>query len=699
MRLFLIIFISIFLLSISTLTAQDIKRCKTPEVNNYILENNPDARKSTNKLEEFTQNFTENYVKSDQVYIIPIVFHILHDNGPENISKEQVLDAVRIINEDFRKQNSDTNLIIDEFKSIASDTYIEFRLAKVDPWGNCTDGITRYETDATYEANDYAKQVAQAWPRDMYLNVWVVHDIPGAAGYSYYPGSVDGGWGENVDGVILCYNYLGSISPSSGNKARTLTHEIGHYLNLMHPWGNSNEPGLQSNCDIDDNVSDTPNTIGSESCVLSQSTCGSLDNVQNYMDYSYCSRMFSLGQGERMQATLNSSTSGRNNLSTTSNLIATGTIDGFENLCPPIAEFMVDNYKGCEGFDVSFTNRTYGTNLDSCSYYWEFEGGTPSTSSDENPVVNYPTPGNYDVNLTVSNSSGTDILTKQTFIHSVDTLLGGIPPYTESFENSSFPVNLTDDTQSWENIEDGEAHWERTEVVSAEGNACLRIANYLNEEETLNVLVSPNLNISDIDSNLVLTFKVAYARKDVYSKDILQMRASPDCGHYWSIRYYKQGSSSLITAQNDPVSGTFIPTEDDWREETVDLGYYLNKSYIMLKFMVTSRGGNYLYMDDIRLNGEPLSTLIEKTIGENLLVYPNPFDDDTRIELYSESGGNADLEITDINGRRIAISPINIKSGSNYYKLSSFAQNLRPGIYFIRVTSDNINEMQKIIKL
>ena len=104
------------------------------------------------------------------------------------------------------------------------------------------------------------------------------------------------------DGIVIQHNYTGSIGTSNAYRSRTLTHEVGHWLNLRHPWGNSNNPGLAENCDEDDLVDDTPNTMGWTSCVLEGTTCGSLDNVQNYMDYSYCGRMFTLGQKDRMRA-------------------------------------------------------------------------------------------------------------------------------------------------------------------------------------------------------------------------------------------------------------------------------------------------------------------------------------------------------------------------------------------------------------
>ncbi|MCB0789477.1 MAG: hypothetical protein KDB75_09250, partial [Flavobacteriales bacterium] len=243
-------------------------------------------------------------------YVIPVVFHIIHNNGPENISNEQVIDAVRVLNDDFNKLNADWDNVNAAFLGLVADVGVQFRLATKDPFGNCTNGITRTVSTLTYQGDQDMKDLVQ-WPRNKYLNVWVAASADGAAGYTFRPNAVSQSWAASWDGIVLLHNYTGSIGTSAPSRSRTLTHEVGHWINLAHTWGNSNEPGLTSNCNGDDNVSDTPNTIGWTSCSLNGSTCGSLDNVENYMEYSYCSKMFTEGQKQRMLAALNSGTAQR----------------------------------------------------------------------------------------------------------------------------------------------------------------------------------------------------------------------------------------------------------------------------------------------------------------------------------------------------------------------------------------------------
>ena len=147
-------------------------------------------------------------------------------------------------------------------------------------------------------------------------------------------------WHPMANGIWLRHDYCGSIGTGSLYRSRTFIHEVGHWLNLPHTWGSSNEPGIASNCTMDDGVSDTPNTIGSTWCNYNETTCGSRSNIENHMEYSSCRKMFTVGQKARMRTALLSSVGGRNNLITAQNQAATG-ID----VAPPFCSadfFLID---------------------------------------------------------------------------------------------------------------------------------------------------------------------------------------------------------------------------------------------------------------------------------------------------------------------------------------------------------------------
>jgi hypothetical protein len=186
------------------------------------LSQHPELQIQRDELEAFTQQFTSSSDRA--IKVVPIVFHVIHNYGSENIAKSQIEDAVRIINEDYQLLNPDQDDVIAAFSSIVANVEFEFRLAQLDPNGNCTDGITRTASTLTFNADDNVKELV-VWPRNKYLNVWVVDNISfGAGGYAYLPGSAQAA----VDGIVVLHTQLGSIGTSGGSNfsARTLTHEI-----------------------------------------------------------------------------------------------------------------------------------------------------------------------------------------------------------------------------------------------------------------------------------------------------------------------------------------------------------------------------------------------------------------------------------------------------------------------------------------
>lgn len=255
-------------------------------------------------------------------YIIPVVFHVLHLGGPENISDAQIQNAMRLLNNDFNKRNADTATVVPDFENNIANIGVEFRLAKLDPNGLPTNGIDRIYTTLTNHGWDDSSKINQ-WPQDKYLNIWVCKDLEGhAAAYSFYPSYAQ--LLPLQDGIMIQYNYLGSTGSARPTTAHVLTHEVGHFFNLKHPWDDLINGGPCG----DDDVFDTPITQSS-GCNLSLATCNPpiVENVQNFMTGSYCNVMFTNGQKDRMDAALNNLMGNRIYLWQIDNLIATGTSD------------------------------------------------------------------------------------------------------------------------------------------------------------------------------------------------------------------------------------------------------------------------------------------------------------------------------------------------------------------------------------
>lgn len=236
-----------------------------------------------------------------QVVYIPVVVHIVYNTSEENISNERVFQQLDALNRDFRAINSDKSNIAASFTGMAADAKIEFLLTTKDPEGNTHNGITRTQTNRTLFSNDdiyfTTSGGKDAWDTDRYLNIWVCKLVPGVFGFASFPGG-----NAATDGVVIDYRYIGvgNDLPIDYRLGRTAVHEIGHWLNLQHPWGTGG-------CSSDDGIEDTPlQEAAHSSCNLSHSSCGNLDMVQNFMNTQddNCLLFFTPGQVARMRETL-----------------------------------------------------------------------------------------------------------------------------------------------------------------------------------------------------------------------------------------------------------------------------------------------------------------------------------------------------------------------------------------------------------
>lgn len=671
--------------------SQDLP-CGTSIMTEQAMQNHPEMQSIRQQLEAFTQSFDPNSSER-AIKVVPVVFHIIHNYGPENIPREQVEDAVRILNEDYQLLNEDQNEVVSAFAGIIGNTQFEFRLARKDPNGNCTDGITRTVSTLTYEANDNVKDLI-SWPSNRYLNIWVADKVLAGGvrvgGYAYQPGNAPG---SNNDGIIVDHRQLGSVGTSNGSNfaARTLTHEVGHWFNLDHTWGSSNQPGLASNCNIDDGVSDTPNTIGvaDQSCNLTQNTCGTLDNVQNYMDYSNCAKMFTVGQSNRMIAAINSSAGNRNNLWSTSNLTFTG-VNGDPVQCAPVADFYAQANTSCDNSSITLYDASYNAAVDGTwSWNWTISGGTPATSTEQNPSVSYPAPGTYPVSLTVTNAAGTDSQTKTGFITIGPSVASMATPYSEGFEQSGFPAINADPFQNW-TINGQSNAFQRTTASFATGSASVRYVNSAVTEGSVSELISPYINLDNTISPVTLTFKVAYAQRTSATNDRLQVYASDNCGRTWVLRYNKMGSA-LSTTGGTTISGTFNPTASQWRTETVNLSPLIGDASGLIKFVVTDSSGNNIFLDDINITGTPAG-LSPTAINEFLtFVQPNPGNGEAMVQVGMAQQGTLELEMMDLGGRVIGSRNFGrVAAGEHQFRIGDLAA-VPPasGLYFIRIRSGN----------
>ncbi|MDX5442614.1 MAG: T9SS type A sorting domain-containing protein [Hymenobacteraceae bacterium] len=672
--------------------------CGADQMMEQVMQNDPEYAREIKRhqalIKSMNTSTTMQKVNSS-TYTVPVVVHIMHTYGTENITDGQVLNALKILNKDFNKLNADTNDVVAPFSSRYAKVGIEFKLAKLDPNGNPTNGINRVYTTQTHAASDNMKLIPEAdWDRNKYLNIWVVKSIAsGAGGYSFRPClSSSSAYRE---GVVVLYTQFGDTLTSRGNfAARTLTHEVGHYLGLPHTWGGSNTPGLGSNCGIDDDITDTPNTMGTanQSCNTNQNTCGAgspgdeVDNVQNYMDYSNCAKMFTEGQKLVMIDRLMNA-SCRSNLWKANNLTATGTSSGFvAQAGVPKADFNPNNNLVCDGSSVTFNNHTFNTDLSTVTFQWSFPGGTPASSTSMNPTVVYSTPGRYSATLTATNTTGQQSITKTDILVVKSSTTGEQSPMRYGFENSTFPAHGSDPYKDWTVIANGTVSWERTGASSTEGNYAVRIRNQHTDAGAVNELISPTIVTSNI-TNALLKFKYAYTQKDATTNDGLKVYISNNCGASWILRKSMAGSS-MSTTNNQYQATMFVPNNVQWREETVTLSPFANAGKILVKFESTSENGNALYLDDIRIEGIVTGVNDEMNLATYLNVYPNPSDGSATISYELLRNSNVKLEVYNIAGQRIGgVASESAAAGKHEVNLKELAD-VKSGMYLVKLFVD-----------
>ncbi|MBC8266229.1 MAG: hypothetical protein H8E84_04625, partial [Flavobacteriales bacterium] len=366
------------------------RNCGTMQHLNQLIQNDPQVQVRMQQEESAIQNWINNSPESMllNVITIPVVVHIVYKTSAQNLSNNDVYSQIQVLNEDFRKTNPDASSVPSAFSGVAADSQIEFCLAVRDPNGNTTTGITRtYTNNSSFSTNDDVKHSSSgghdAWNTSDYMNIWVCNISGGILGYAQFPNS----GASNEDGIVVDYAYFGDISATYPyHKGRTATHEVGHYLNLRHIWGDAN-------CGTD-YCNDTPTQASSNyGCPNFPSTSNCSGNgsngdmFMNYMDYTddACMYMFSNDQKTRMRATLNGS---RSSLQSSIGCVAVNV--------PIVLSAVVT--------DVSCNSTVSGSNSDGAinisisgglapfSYSWS----NGATSQD----ISNLSPGSYTVNVT-----------------------------------------------------------------------------------------------------------------------------------------------------------------------------------------------------------------------------------------------------------------------------------------------------------
>lgn len=719
MKLKLLSFLSFIFIMSSSIAQIDGHHCGFDHVREKLHEEHPEFKVSEQQMNTFLEQYKEDRTsgelnkKNAAAIVIPVVFHIIHDDGVENISREQILSAVDRLNECYNGSNPELSILQPEWEALQQShnivgvANVEFKLAKIAPDGSCFNGVTRTKSTTTFDANESSQLNAVVngndvfqgqWPSNMYLNIFVANAIgsPGAAAYAYFPNGSSamryGVWSQHV--------YIGSTGTSTAGRSGTVVHELGHWFSLYHPWGSKNLVGdndpVPSDCGRTDNndfVDDTPKTIGNKDCVEGVNTCSDdnaywssnygvadmIDNVENFMEYSYCFKMFTQGQSDRMLDVLNETNTNSSNyiryqIWQPGNLAATG-VDQPAALCK--ADFTTSRTTICAGETIDFKDESYSNQV---GWAWDFEGGSVVGSiNDENPSVTYNTPGTFNVSLDVTDGSSSISSLKTDYI----TVLpnpGSLAPYTESFENTASLPDV-----NWAITDEYSGDYNIVSTASVTGNNSLRITNSGSRRGNVYQLISSTIDIP-ANSEPVISFKWAFARRSTDNRDVLKVYVSNDCGENFLLK--RRIASGLPTA--DVHTSGFVPTSAEWDEILINnMTDEFGVSNFRVMFELTSDGGNYLYLEDINVDYNTLVGVDEINENTKHSIYPNPAKELVNIDMEFKNNSNVLVNVYDIVGRKVLESNLGSLVGRSTQTIRTEA--LTSGTYILEVLSDGVS--------
>jgi hypothetical protein len=696
------------ILTCSTAFAQNApphRTCGTMEHLHMLKQKDPKLEDRMHKQEEEVQRIIANQKinpSAQAVVTIPVVFHVVYQNAAENIPNSRLTDQLTVLNNDFRKLNSDWTNTSTAFQPLVADCEVNFCLATLDPNGNATTGIIRVSTtDASFSTDDQVKFTSQggsdAWDRNKYLNIWVADLGGGLLGYAQFPGGP-----AATDGVVLNYLYTGTTGAQPPyNLGRTATHEVGHWLGLYHIWGDDG-----SACSGSDLVSDTPNQAGENyncwapSTVRTDACTPSAPGIMwmNYMDYTddACMYMFTNGQKTRITATLNGS---RVSLQTSNGCATQQALDaGILSITTPNGNVCATTFTPVvtlQNFGANtLTSVTITYQVDanpSSNFNWTgslISGGQTSVTL---PSVTTTSGAHTFTACTSAPNSGTDGNTGNDCVTSnFNATTGGIPlPYSEGFESTTFvPAGWTLYNP------DNSITWDRTTAAAKTGVASAMVDNYnyqggngQRDEMTLMPL--------DLSSVLTpqLSFQVAYTFWTVpyqYS-DTLQVLISTDCGTTWTSVYQKWGTQLQTGPPLSSNSVGWVPNASEWRMETVSLSSFQSASSAIIKFRNVTDYEDNLYVDDINIQN--FNGVEETAFANSISLFPNPTDGLLDIQFALGSKEDISIRIVDVLGQSVAGTNETSFGGNYRFDISG----LESGIYFAEIRAGNRTVTKKVV--
>ncbi|SKB85239.1 M43 family zinc metalloprotease [Dyadobacter psychrophilus] len=704
--LFASLLILLFLTQSAYVRAQD--RCGTMDLLNLRFTKQPtlkimfDQRELRLKQAIQARSILGKTLKTTADVTIPVVFHVV-SNRQSLITDAQILAQLDTINRDYAGTNASASRVPAHFRALFGQSGTQFCLAQRTPDEKPTTGIERYNTS---RANfDYTTNLvkhsetggADAWDPTRYLNIWICDLSGGTLGYATFP---DDGVPDE-QGVVIDFGSLPGGSVAGYNAGKTLTHELGHFFNLYHIWGDDD-----GRCTGSDEVEDTPNQTNSTgACPTGIKTDNCTPTApgimyQNYMDYTSdnCLIMFTKGQVARMDASFQLSrlTLASSDACTPLNLknkdasLKTITRPDQRICANTLTPQVVLVNRGSETLTAVTINAVIDDGTIQ-TFRW-----TGSLATFAETTVNLPAlstvEGNHALTIYTSNPNGAADENPVNDELSISFIYYEpfAAPVMESFE-SLFPP------QGWDIVnEDGGTTWEKTTTAAKTGSASVKISNFGNEAVgERDYLRTPTVNIAGTDSAFV-SFQLAaatYTNSTVQGNvwDTLQVMISTDCGQtYTSI--YKKWGPSLIT-RNAATRTAFTPNLNEWRNEQINISNYINQGEVLIAFLNTNGNENDIFLDDINIRTVTINPNLKEA---GFLVTPNPTSGQVSVQFYPHPEGLKSVSIYNVSGQKIAEQKITGEVSTNVYDfdLTNFAS----GLYIVKAEFEDRVLTKKIVK-
>ncbi len=772
------IFLLLFVLAIAGSKNYAQLKCYTDEVHRQKLLIHPEwaaIEASMNKqLEEGIKkiDMTKALRTSDAGhpdsfwYDIPIVIHIVHDynNVSDWLTDDQIFNDVMGWNIVYAGNNPDTTDIIPPFKKWKGNAHLRLHLATLDPHGNPTKGITRYRSYLTYIAGEQAKY--ESWPDNSYVNIWSVNVIPTfasgftAAAYASPPASA--ATDPSHDGILCDFSYMSNFTGGY-----TINHEMGHIFNLIHTWGEGAcaTPGCPPG---DDLVDDTPPTIGHLDCSfasLYDSSCAinyfklypsstgfdslvdypDTANTQNIMDYSYCDKMFTKGQVNRMHICLNTTIAGRNNLWDSTNLVVTGALAPMPDLAP-IPEFSAVpasvgftepykvNYFTGYGQPIKFINESWNDTI--YTVEWKFANhNTGAVVFDT--VTNVATSTYMSKGFTQSGWLDLTMTAKGTKGHgaSLDTNAGTATFSQAIFVSAASAVNgdgifeefnPSIDGNNWPsfNYYNNNLKWELCTNAGFYDNFCMKYHGYDDRfnpsmgsypgtgtpQGDYDDLFSIPVNLSTFSNTDPCFLNFMYSGASRSSNGLnINDRMEIDCSTDNAKSWHKITSIGRDSLDNKgSLSIPYAPLyQGDWAPMAITVPPIYRQANTIFRFRyfpgVATDGsiagyssGNNFYMDRVNFSHIPAAVSNIKTDNAAVVIAPNPTQGNAYVIINDNMNTKAAIIVSDITGKVVFTTSQVLVNKEERIEIPQSSLTIK-GIYLVQTITGTQSNTQKLI--